>query len=90
MFSPGGDTIKGLLLPSFDRDKNNFKGWWMRFKAFPTIKHFVLPLRELQKEKDLPQDEATDVSTDKQKQLARDRNLMAIACMTSAFKMKDC
>jgi hypothetical protein len=32
----GGDTNKGLLLPYFDGDPKNFKGWWMRFKAFAT------------------------------------------------------
>jgi hypothetical protein len=37
-------------------------------------------------EKDLPADEATDVSSDKTKKAARDRNLMAISCLTMAFQ----
>jgi hypothetical protein len=84
MFSSGGDTNKGLLLPYFDGDQKNFKGWWMRFKAFATIKKFAAAIERVP-EKELPTDEATDVSTDKPKQMARDRNLMAIACMTAAF-----
>jgi hypothetical protein len=56
----------------------------MRFKSFATIMKFAAAIERVP-EKELPQDEATDVSTDKPKQMARDRNLMAIACMTAAF-----
>jgi hypothetical protein len=35
---------------------------------------------------DLPKDETTGVSTDKPKKLAKDRNLIAIACLTADFQ----
>jgi hypothetical protein len=41
MSSTGADTNKDLLLPFFDGDPNKFKGWWMRFKAYATIKNFA-------------------------------------------------
>jgi hypothetical protein len=81
----GGDTNKGLLLPYFDGDPKNFKGWWMRFKAFATIKGFS-PSIQRTKEAELPNDESTDVSSDVPKQNAKNRNLMAIACLTAAFQ----
>jgi hypothetical protein len=36
-------------------------------------------------EADLPATKATDVSSDNQKRLARQRNLMAVSCLTIAF-----
>jgi gag-polypeptide of LTR copia-type len=85
MSSTGADTNKGLLLPYFDGDPNKFKGWWMRFKAYATIKNFA-PAIDRTKEADLPDTEATDVSSDKSKKAARDRNMMAIACLTASFQ----
>jgi hypothetical protein len=38
------------------------------------------------KETELPNDESTDVSSDVPKQNAKNRNLMAIACLTAAFQ----
>jgi hypothetical protein len=81
----GGDTNKGLLLPYFNGEPDKFKGWWMRFKAFATIKSFG-PAIQRTKEAELPADESTNVSSDKPKQAAKNRNLMAIACLTAAFQ----
>jgi hypothetical protein len=85
MTSMGGDTNKGLLLPYFNGDPNNFKGWWIRFKAYATIKNFC-PAIQRTKETDLPATEDTDVTSDKPKKAARDRNLLDIACLTAAFQ----
>jgi hypothetical protein len=81
----GGDTSKGLLLPFFDGEPPKFKGWWMRFKSYATIKNFSLAIRSVAK-MGLPATEATDVSSDKPKKAARDRNMMAISCHTMAFQ----
>ena len=85
MTTTGADINKGLLLPFFDRDENKFKGWWMRFKAYATIKNFALAIDRTQ-EADLPSTETDDVSSDKPKKAARDRNMMAIACLTASFQ----
>jgi hypothetical protein len=85
MSSTGADTNKGLLLPFFNGDPNKFKGWWMRFKAYATIKNFAAAI-ERTKETELPATEVTDVSSDMPKKSARDRNMMAIACLTASFQ----
>jgi DNA-directed RNA polymerase subunit M/transcription elongation factor TFIIS len=85
MSSVGGDTSRGLLLPFFDGEPNKFKGWWMRFKSYATIKKFSQAIQRVA-EKDLPADEATDVSSDQMKTAARNRNFMAISCLTMAFQ----
>jgi hypothetical protein len=56
----------------------------MKFKSFATIKNFAQAIQRTA-EADLPATEATDVSSDNQKRLARQRNLMAISCLTMAF-----
>jgi hypothetical protein len=85
MTSVGGDTNKGLLLPFFDGEPTKFKGWWMRFKSYATIKNFSQAIQRTA-ETDLPTTEDADVSQDKVKKAARDRNLMAISCLTMAFQ----
>jgi hypothetical protein len=85
MATVGGDTSKGLLLPFFDGEPNKFKGWWMRFKAYATIKNFSQAIQRTA-ETDLPATEDMDVSQDKPKKAARDRNLMAISCLTMSFQ----
>jgi hypothetical protein len=62
-----------------------FKGWWMRFKAYATIKNFSLAIPRT-KEADLPDREDEDVTSDNKKRLAKQRNLMAISCLTMAFQ----
>jgi hypothetical protein len=57
----------------------------MRFKLYATIKNFSQAIQR-DAETGLPDKEATDVSSDKLKQAARDRNLMAISCITMAFQ----
>jgi hypothetical protein len=57
----------------------------MRFRAYATIKNFASAI-ERTKETDLPATEATDVSSDKPKKSARDRNVMAVACLTASFQ----
>jgi hypothetical protein len=81
----GGDTSKGLLLPFFDGEPNKLKGWWMRFKTYVTIKNFSQTIQRIA-ETDLPATEDMDVSQDKPKKAARDRNLMAISCLTMSFQ----
>jgi hypothetical protein len=71
--------------PILRRRQNNFKRWWICFKAFATIKNFAQAIERTPK-MDLPKDETTDVSTDKPKKLAKDRNLIAIACLTDDFQ----
>jgi gag-polypeptide of LTR copia-type/Zinc knuckle len=86
MATTGADTTtKGLLVPFFDGDPNKFKGWWIRFRAYATIKNFASAI-ERTKETDLPATETTDVSSDKPKKSARDRNMMAVACLTATFQ----
>jgi hypothetical protein len=85
MSTVGGDTSKGLLLPFFDGEPSKFKGWWMRFKSYATIKNFSHAIQRVA-ETDLPDKEATDVSSDQAKRAARNRNLMAISCLTMAFQ----
>jgi hypothetical protein len=63
MSAVGGDTSKGILLPFFYGEPNKFKGWWMRFKSYATIKKFSQAIQRVA-EKDLPADEATYVSSD--------------------------
>jgi hypothetical protein len=62
-----------------------FKGCWMRFKAYATIKKFSLAIQRT-KEVDLPDREDEDVTSDNKKRLAKQRNLMAISCLTMAFQ----
>jgi hypothetical protein len=57
----------------------------MRFKAFATIKKFSLAIQRTQ-EPDLPAREDDDVSSDDKKRLAKQRNLLAISCLTMAFQ----
>jgi hypothetical protein len=85
MSTVGGDTTKGLLLPFFDGEPTKFKGWWMRFKSYATIKKFSQAIQRTA-ETELPLTEDMDVSQDKPKREARDRNLMAISCLTMAFQ----
>jgi hypothetical protein len=85
MAAIGGDTTKGLLLPFFDGEPTKFKGWWMRFKAYATIKNFSQAIQRIA-ETELPATEDMDVSADKPKKAARDRNLMAISCLTMSFQ----
>jgi hypothetical protein len=56
----------------------------MRFKAFATIKSFE-PAIQRTKEAELPADESTDVSSDKQKQAANNPNGSGIGIEISAF-----
>ena len=79
------DTAKSLPLPLFDGETTKFKGWWMRFRAYATIKNFSLAIQRT-KEADLPDKEDEDVSADNKKRLAKQRNLMAISCLTMAFQ----
>jgi hypothetical protein len=58
----------------------------MKFKSFATIKNFAQAIQRTA-EADLQGTEATDVSSDNQKRLARRRNLMAVSCHTVAFLM---
>jgi hypothetical protein len=85
MSAVGGDTTKGLLLPFFDGEPAKFKGWWMRFKSYATIKNFSQATQRTA-EADLPTKEDMNVSQDKPMKAARDRNLMAISCLTMAFQ----
>jgi hypothetical protein len=78
------DSTKSLPLPLFDGEPAKFKSWWMKFKSFATIKNFAQVIQRTA-EADLPATEATDVSSDNQKRLARQRNLMAVSCLTMAF-----
>jgi hypothetical protein len=81
------DKAKGLPLPLFNVDQVKFKSWWMRFKVFATIKNFSLAIqRTNSKEPKLPATENEDVSSDNEKRLAKQRNLMAIACLIMAFQ----
>jgi hypothetical protein len=57
----------------------------MRFKSYAPIKNFA-PAIERTKETELPATEATDVSTDKPRKVARDRNMMAIRCLTASIQ----
>jgi hypothetical protein len=57
----------------------------MRFKSYATIKNFSQAIQRVA-ETDLPANEATDVSSDKTKKAARDRNMMSISCLTMAFQ----
>ena len=79
------DTAKSLPLPLFDGETTKFKGWWMRFRAYATIKNFSLAIQRT-KEADLPDKEDEDVSADNKKRLAKQRNLMAISCLTMVFQ----
>jgi hypothetical protein len=79
------DTAKSLPLPLFDGETTKFKGWWMRFRAYATIKNFSSAIQRT-KEADLPESEDEDVSADNKKRLAKQRNLMAISCLTMAFQ----
>jgi hypothetical protein len=56
----------------------------MRFKSYSTIKNFSQAIQRTA-ETDLPTKEDMDVSQDKPMKAARDRNLMAISCLTMAF-----
>jgi hypothetical protein len=79
-----GATAKTLPLPIFDGEPTKFKGWWMRFKAYATIEKISLAIQRT-KEADLPDREDEDVTSDNKK-LAKQRNLMAISCLTMAFQ----
>jgi hypothetical protein len=57
----------------------------MRFKSYATIKNFSQAIQRTA-ETDLPATEATGVSSDKPKKAARERNMMAISCLTMAFQ----
>jgi hypothetical protein len=57
----------------------------MRFKSYATIKNFSQAIQRTA-EADLPTKEDMDVSQDKPMKAARDRNLMAISCLTMAFQ----
>jgi hypothetical protein len=80
-----GDTSKGLLLPLFDGEPTKFKGWWMRFNAYATNQNFSQAIQRTA-ETELPASEDTNVSSDKLKMASRERNLLAIACLTMAFQ----
>jgi uncharacterized ubiquitin-like protein YukD len=80
-----GDTAKTLALPILDGQPTKFKGWWMRFKAYATIKKFSLAIQRTE-EADLPDREDEDVTSDNKKRLAKQRNLMALSCLTIAFQ----
>jgi hypothetical protein len=55
----------------------------MKFKSCADIKNFAQAIQRTA-EADLPPTEDTDVSSDNKKRLARQRNLMAISCITIA------
>jgi hypothetical protein len=61
------------------------KGWWMRFKAYATLKNFSQAIQRTAKT-EFPQTEDMDVSSDILKRAARERNLMAISWLTTSFQ----
>jgi hypothetical protein len=61
MSAVGGDTSKGLLLQFFDGEPAKFKGWWMQFKSYATIKNFSQAIQRTA-ETEQPATEATDVT----------------------------
>jgi hypothetical protein len=85
MSTVGGDTSEELLLPFFHGEPTKFKGWWMRFKSYATFKNFSQAIQRTA-ETDLPATEATDVTSDKLNKAFRERNIMAISCLTMAFQ----
>jgi hypothetical protein len=58
----------------------------MRFKSYTTIKNFSQATQRTVETKQLPASKATDVSSDKPKKAACERNLMAISCLIMAFQ----
>jgi hypothetical protein len=78
------DSAKSLPLPLFDGAPTKFKSWWMKIKSYATITNFAQAIQRTAKA-DLPPTEDADVSSDNKKRLARQRNLMAISCLTMAF-----
>jgi hypothetical protein len=57
----------------------------MRFKAYATIKNFAAAIERTQ-EADFPATEAIDVTSDAPQRGARNRNMMAIACLTASLQ----
>jgi hypothetical protein len=78
------NSAKSLPLLLFDGDQTKFKSWWMKFKAYSTHKNFNTAIQRA--EADLPTTEDSDVSHSTEKKEAKQRNLLAISCLTMAFQ----
>lgn len=79
---------KSVILPTFSGKDEDFQVWWTKFRAFATAKGVIEAL--MGKEDDLPinHKEKLDQTKedDKKKIKARERNDLAMAYLSSAFK----
>ena len=82
------DSTKSIVIPTFSGKDEEFQLWWTKFRAFATAKGVIPSL--LGKESDLPASEATvlneNLTADKKKIKARERNSLAMAYLLTAFK----
>ena len=79
---------QSVKLPTFDGKPKNFTMFWMRFKAYGSVKGF-LPALQVGGEATMPADEATALDpndAEEAKQIAaKKRNAVAVASLTMAF-----
>ena len=75
-----------VKLPTFNGESAKFHIWWMRFQAFAVIYKFSEAIQDT-RDPEMPDKEADvlDPTSDKTKIAARQRNMMAIGHMTTAF-----
>ena len=77
-----------IVIPTFSGKDEEFQLWWTKFRAFATAKGVIPAL--LGKESDLPASEASELNenltADKKKIKARERNSLAMAYLLTAFK----
>ena len=82
------DSTKSIVIPTFSGKDEEFQLWWTKFRAFATAKGVIPSL--LGKESDLPTSEAEvlneNLTSDKKKIKARERNSLAMAYLLTAFK----
>ena len=88
--STSTDTAKGIPLPTFDGENKNFQAWWTRFKAYAAVKKFAQAIGTTA-DPNLPGKEEEDLSAlnaaeKVKKNVALERNAVAVASLTMAFK----
>ena len=82
------NDLVSIKLPTFDGKEGIFAMFWTRFKAYASMKGFLLAIQE-NAEADLPVDETTVLDpndpVEAAQEKARKRNSLAVASFTMAF-----
>ena len=83
------DGAKGVPLPTFSDETNEFELYWPKFEAYANLKGFADSIKE-SRDPNLPsKEDVLDATTDDLKKLqskALVKNKLAVACFTMSFK----